>query len=171
MTRELVMTMPSEREIVLARDFDAPRSMVFDAFTRTELVKRWYGAKGWRLVGCELDLRVGGRYRFESHGPAGAVMVQSGTYQKITRPARLVVTELFDDQSYPGESLITHEFTERAGRTTVTTTILFATEQGRGIVLGYPMARGVGESYDRLSELLTIVTVDSSPPTMEGKRT
>jgi uncharacterized protein YndB with AHSA1/START domain len=168
MTRELVMTMPSEREIVLAREFDAPRSMVFDAFTRTELLTRWYGAKGWRLVGCELDFRVGGRYRFESHGPAGAVMVQSGTYQKITRPARLVVTELFDDQSYPGESLIAR--VHRAVGRCVTTTVLFATEQGRDIVLGYPMARGVGESYDRLSELLTTVAVDSSPPTMEGER-
>jgi uncharacterized protein YndB with AHSA1/START domain len=66
MTRELVLTTPSDREIVLAREFDAPRRMVFDAFTRPELIVRWYGATGWRLVGCDVDLHVGGQYRLES---------------------------------------------------------------------------------------------------------
>ncbi len=171
MTRELVLTTPSEREILLAREFDAPRRMVFDAFTRPELLVQWYGATGWHLVSCDVDLQIGGRYRFESHGPRSAIMVQSGTYQEIIPPARLVVTELFDDQSYPGESLITHEFTESDGLTTVTTTIYFATAMGRDIALGYPMAQGVSESYDRLSELLTQRAAVWGPPTMEGERT
>jgi uncharacterized protein YndB with AHSA1/START domain len=171
MTRQVRLTTPLEREIVLAREFDAPRRMVFDAFTRPELLVRWYGATGWRLVGCDVDLRVGGRYRFESHGPHGATMVQQGTYQEITPPARLVLTELFDEQSYPGESLITHEFTEGAGRTTVTSTILFATAAGRDTALGYPMARGVSEGYGRLDEVLTHAAAVWSPPTMEGERT
>ena len=170
MIRQLVLTVPSDREIMLAREFDAPRRMVFDAFTRPELLVRWYGARGWQLVGCDVDLREGGRYRFESHGPDEAVMVQSGTYREITPPARLVVTELFDNQSYPGESVITHEFTEMDRRTTVTSTILYATTQGRDIALGYPMARGVGESYDRLSELLTSGAAGRWPSTMEGER-
>jgi uncharacterized protein YndB with AHSA1/START domain len=168
MTRELVLTTPSDREIVLAREFDAPRRMVFDAFTRPELLVRWYGATGWRLVGCDVDLHVGGQYRLESRGPDGAIMVQSGAYREITPPARLVMTELFDEQSYPGESLITHEFAERAGRTTVTTTVLFATVAGRDIALGYPMARGVGESYDRLNELLKQPGVHNKLSTLEG---
>jgi uncharacterized protein YndB with AHSA1/START domain len=153
-TSQLVLTTPSEREIVLAREFDAPRRLVFEAFTKPELLVRWYGANGWQLVVCEIDLRVGGTWRYISEGPNGATMGQAGTYLEITQPDRLVVTELFDDQSYPGETTITHEFLERDERTTVRTTLCFATPAGRDIVLGYPMARGVGESYARLSALL-----------------
>ena len=157
MTNQLVVTTPSEREIVLAREFDAQRRLVFDAFTKPELLVRWYGADGWQLVVCEIDLRVGGTWRYVSEGPNGASMGQTGTYMEITRPDRLVVTELFDDQSYPGETTITHEFIESHERTTVRTTLCFATEAGRDIVLGYPMARGVGEGYQRLSAILADV--------------
>jgi uncharacterized protein YndB with AHSA1/START domain len=154
MTNQLVLSTPSEREIVLAREFDAPRRLVFEAFTKPELLVRWYGAYGWQLVVCEIDLRVGGTWRYISAGPNGASMGQSGTYVEITRPDRLVANELFDDQSYPGETTITHEFIEHDQRTTVRTTLCFATASGRDIVLGYPMARGVGESYERLSVIL-----------------
>ncbi|WBB70931.1 SRPBCC family protein [Micromonospora sp. WMMD812] len=143
-----------DRELVLSRVFDAPADLVFAAFTRPELLVRWYGARGWRLVGCDVDLRVGGRWRFLSRGPGGDRMVQSGTYRRIEPPHRLVYTELFDDQSYPGETLISHEFTERAGRTTVTSTLRYATPEGRDTVLRYPMVRGVGQSYVRLDDLL-----------------
>ena len=146
---------PSEREIVLTRSFDAPPRLVFAAFTRPDLLVRWYGAKGWRLVSCELDLRVGGAYRFVSAGPGGERMAQSGVYRAVEPDARLVLTEVFDDQSYPGETVITHEFAERAGRTDLTTTLLYATPEGRDRVLRYPMTRGVAESFDRLDQLLT----------------
>jgi uncharacterized protein YndB with AHSA1/START domain len=154
MTEQLVLTTPSDREIVLSRTFDAPRRLVFDAFTRPDLLVRWYGAYGWQLVMCEVDLRVGGSWRYVSEGPDGAVMGQSGTYLEIDPPDRLVVTELFDDQSYPGETTITHEFDEDHERTTVTTTLTFATPAGRDIVLGYPMAHGVAESFERLTSVL-----------------
>jgi uncharacterized protein YndB with AHSA1/START domain len=150
----LTVTTPTDREIVLSREFDAPRRLVFEAWTKPELLMRWYGARGWWLTGCEVDLRVGGRYRFVSAGPGGETMVQSGVYREVVPPERLVHTELFDDQSYPGETLITHDFTERTSRTTVTTTVVYATREGRDTVLRYPMRRGVGESYDRLAELL-----------------
>jgi uncharacterized protein YndB with AHSA1/START domain len=150
----LTVTTPTDREIVLSREFDAPRRLVFEAWTKPELLMRWYGARGWWLTGCEVDLRVGGRYRFVSAGPDGETMVQSGVYREVVPPERLVHTELFDDQSYPGETLITHDFTERTSRTTVTTTVVYATREGRDTVLRYPMRRGVGESYDRLAELL-----------------
>ncbi|MGC4833787.1 SRPBCC family protein [Micromonospora vinacea] len=154
----LVVHAPSDREIVLSRLFDAPVDLVFAAFTQPELLIRWYGARGWRLAECDVDLRVGGRWRFMSLGPAGARMVQAGVYRQIEPPHRLVYTELFDDQSYPGETLVGHEFTELAGRTTVTTTLLYATAEGRDTVLRYPMARGVGQSYLRLAELLHLTT-------------
>jgi uncharacterized protein YndB with AHSA1/START domain len=150
----LVVTTPTDREIVLTRTFAAPGPLVFDAYTRPELLTRWYGARGWNLVGCDLELRLGGRYRFESLGPGGEVMVQAGTVQEVRAPVRLVLTELFEDQSYPGETLITHEFTEHNGQTTVTTTVRYATPEGRDTVLRYPMARGVGEAGDRLDALL-----------------
>jgi uncharacterized protein YndB with AHSA1/START domain len=160
--RPLSVTTPTDREIVLTRTFDAPRRLVFDAWTRPELLMRWFGARGWHLVRCEVDLRVGGAWRFVSRGPGGTEMGQGGTYREVVPFDRLVYTELFDDQSYPGESLVTHVFLERAGRTTVTSTVLFASPQGRDTVLRYPMKRGVGEAYDRLSDLLA-VTLKQSP--------
>jgi uncharacterized protein YndB with AHSA1/START domain len=150
----LTVTTPTDREIVLTRVFDAPRRMVFDALTKPELLKRWFGARGWNLVVCEVDLRVGGTWRFVSRGPDGTDMGHGGVYSVILPPDRLVYTELFDDQSYPGESLITHVLVERNGKTTLTSTLLYATQEGRDIVLSYPMERGVAEGYERLSEML-----------------
>ncbi len=150
----VTVTTPTEREIVLTRTFDAPSQMVFDALTKPELLVRWFGARGWNLVVCEVDLRVGGAWRFVSRGPDGVEMAHGGVYRVIAPPERLTYTEFFDDQSYPGESLISHVLVERAGRTNLTTTVLYATKEGRDIVLRYPMARGVAESYARLDELI-----------------
>jgi uncharacterized protein YndB with AHSA1/START domain/catechol 2,3-dioxygenase-like lactoylglutathione lyase family enzyme len=152
--RALTVATPGDREIVLARVFDAPRSLVFDALTRPDLLRRWYGARGWHLVDCMVDLRVGGRWRFVSHGPGGRTIGQSGHYRLIRRPERLAYTEMFDDQSYPGESIISHVLTEHGGRTTLTSTVRYATPEGRDVALRYPMTRGVNESYDRLTDLL-----------------
>ncbi|MFG1913452.1 SRPBCC family protein [Micromonospora sp. NPDC048898] len=160
----LVVHTPGAREIVLSRLFEAPARLVFAAFTQPELLVRWYGARGWSLVECDVDLRVGGRWRFVSQGPQGARMVQAGMYRYIEPPRRLVCTELFEDQSYPGETLVSHEFTELAGRTTVTTTLRYATAQGRDTVLRYPMTRGVGQSFTRLADLLR------SPTTTRGEQ-
>ncbi|MEU8183013.1 SRPBCC family protein [Micromonospora sp. NPDC049044] len=154
----LVVHTPGDREIVLSRLFDAPARLVFAAFTQPELLVRWYGAHGWRLVECDVDLRVGGRWRFVSQGPQGARMGQAGVYRQIEPPHRLVYTELFDDQSYPGETLVSHQFTELAGRTTVTTTLLYATPAGRDVVLRYPMTRGFGQALTRLADLLRSTT-------------
>ena len=150
----LTISTPTDREIVLTRTFAARRELLFDAYTRADLLTQWYSARGWILVGCEIDLRDGGSYRFTSRGLGGEQMVQSGTVRMVQRPERLELTELFDDQSYPGETVITHEFTEHDGQTTVTTTVRYATPEGRDTVLRYPMARGVAEAGDRLSALL-----------------
>ena len=160
-TRELTVSTPTDREIVLSRDFDAPAPLVFDALTRPELLTRWFGARGWNLVVCEVDLRVGGAWRFVSRGPDDAEMAHGGTYRVIDRPHRLVYTELYVDQSYPGETLIAHELVERDSATALTTTLLYATPEGRDRVLKYPMARGVGESFDRLAAVLADVRMES----------
>ncbi len=150
----LTVTTPSDTEIVLTRDFDAPRHLVYEALVVPEILRRWYGARGWHLVSCEVDLRVGGAWRFVTRGPGDAELAQAGVYREIHPPDRLVYTEMFDDQSYPGETLITHALVERNGRTTLTTTARYATPEGRDTVLRYPMARGVSEAYDRLDDVL-----------------
>jgi uncharacterized protein YndB with AHSA1/START domain len=158
------VSLPSDREIVLARDFEAPRTLVFAAWTRPALLRRWFGARGWHLVTCDIELRVGGGWRFVSEGPGGARMTHGGVYRVVAEPGRLVYTERFEDQSYPGETLIAHDFAEQDGRTTVTSTLQYATPDGRDRVLRYPMRRGVGEGYDRLAALL------ASFPTEEEQR-
>src|SRR3982074_3686276 len=103
-TGTLKVTTPTNREIVLTRVFDAPRHLVFDAFTKPELLKRWFGPRGWSLAACEVDLRVGGGFRFVPRSPDGKDMGMRGVYHELTPPDRSVHTESFDD--YPGESTV-----------------------------------------------------------------
>src|SRR5258708_21119683 len=104
-TGTLQVTTPTEREVVMTRVFDAPRRLVFDALTKPELFKRWFGPRGWSLAVCEIDLQVGGAWRSVLRGPGGKEMRMRGFYQEIVPPTRLVSTESFD--GYPGESLNT----------------------------------------------------------------
>ncbi len=151
----LQVTTPSEREIAMTRVFNAPRTMVFDAWTKPELLKRWLGVRGgWTFAVCEVDLRVGGTYRFVWRGPSGAEMGMGGVYREIVRPERLVATEKFDDPWYEGEALDTTVLVEQGGKTTLTTTVLYASREVRDAVLKSPMETGVAESYDKLAELL-----------------
>lgn len=151
----LQVAAPGDREIVLSRTFDAPATLVFDALTTPRLLTRWYGARGWRLVACTVDLRVGGRWRFVSRGPDDAELAQSGVYSVIERPGQLAYTEVFDDQSYSGETLVAHDLTELAGTTRLISTLQYPSPEAREAVLRYPMTRGVGQSYDRLDAVLT----------------
>ena len=151
-TGTLQVTTPSDREIVLTRVFDAPRHMVFDAFSKPELLKRWFGPRGWSLVVCEVDLRVGGGFRFVLRGPDGKEMGMRGVYREIVPPERSVHMESFDD--YPGESQVTAVFVEDKGKTTLTATILYPSREVRDIVIKSGMEHGAAESYDKLAELL-----------------
>src|SRR2546425_9367123 len=100
-TGKLKVTAQSEREIVMTRVFDAPRRLVFDALTKPELLKRWLGVhNGWSLVVCEIDLKVGGTYRYVWRGPDGTDMGMRGIYREIVLSERLVVTESFDQSWY-----------------------------------------------------------------------
>jgi uncharacterized protein YndB with AHSA1/START domain len=151
-TGNLKVTTPSDREIVLLRLFNAPRSLVFDALTKPELLERWFGPHGWSLVVCEVDLRVGGRWRFVVRGPDGADMGMRGVYREIAPPERLVYTESYDD--FPGESLVTTVLAEEHGRTTLTGTVLYPSREIRDAVINSGMEHGAAETYDRLAELL-----------------
>lgn len=140
-----------DTELILTRRFAAPRDRVYAALTTPELVMRWHGARGWNLSVCEIDLRVGGEYRFVSRGPGAAEMTQTGRYLELDPPGRLVFTETFEDQSYPGETTITTTLTQA---TLMTTVVRYATPRGLQTALAYPMERGVGESYAVLDQLL-----------------
>jgi uncharacterized protein YndB with AHSA1/START domain len=151
-TGTLKVTTPTDREIVLTRVFDAPRRLVFDAFSKPELLKRWFGPRGWSMTVCEIDLRVGGAFRFVLRSPDGKDMGMRGVYREIVPPERSVHMESFDD--YPGESQVTAVFTEDRGKTTLTATVLYASREVRDAVIKSGMEHGAAESYDKLAELL-----------------
>jgi uncharacterized protein YndB with AHSA1/START domain len=145
-----------DREIVMTRVFHAPRTRVFDAFTRPELVKRWLlGPEGWSMPVCEIDLRVGGSYRYVwRRVKDGTEMGMGGVFREIVPPERIVSTEKFDEAWYPGEAVGTVVLTEQDGKTTLTQTILYQSREAREAVLKSPMESGVAAGYDRLAELL-----------------
>ncbi len=148
-------TTPSDREIVLTRLFDAPRGLVFDAMTKPDHVRRWWGILDdeHSVPVCEIDLRPGGAWRFVGRGPKGDFPAFYGTYREIAPPERLVYTEFFEP--FPDEgSLITTVFTEEHGKTRMTVTCLYSSKDVRDMVLGTGMSKGAGLSYDRLEELV-----------------
>jgi len=156
--RPLQITTPSDREIAMSRVFEAPRRLVYDAFTKPELIKRWLGVRaGWTMPVCEVDLKVGGKYRYVWRGPKGNDMGMGGVFREIVAPERIVATEKFDDSWYPGEAVDTTVFVEKGGRTTVTMTVRYESKEARDGVLAGPMATGVAESYDQLAEYLASV--------------
>ena len=162
-TRTLQVTTPSATEIVMTRTFDAPRRLVFDAFTKPELIRRWIGRQGDEMTVCDVDLRVGGAYHYAWHlrsdepgrrdeAGMGGTFREIGRFREIDPPERVVCTESFDD--YPGETLISTTFVERDGRTTMTATCVYQSREVRDAVLASDVESGAGESYDRLAELL-----------------
>jgi uncharacterized protein YndB with AHSA1/START domain len=159
---KLQVSTPSDRELAMTRVFDAPRSMVFDAWTQPELLRRWLGVFGsWTFAVCEVDLRVGGKYRFVWRGKDGNEMGMGGVYREIVRPERIVCTEKFDDPWYEGDAIDTTTFVERAGKTTMTTTVLYGSKEIRDAVLKSPMESGVAKSYDKLAEVLAAIPARS----------
>jgi uncharacterized protein YndB with AHSA1/START domain len=152
---KLQITTPSDRELAMIRSFDAPRGLVWDAWTKPELLKQWLGVRGgWTFAVCEVDLKVGGKYRYVWRGPSGAEMGMGGVFREVAKPERLVATEKFDESWYEGDAMDTTTFVERGGKTTVTTTVRYASKAVRDAVLKSPMESGVAESYNKLDEVL-----------------
>ena len=155
-TGKLTVEARGDREIVMTRIVAAPRRLVFEAFTKPELLKRWLlGPEGWSMPVCEVDLRVGGRYRYVWRQEAsGAEMGMGGVFHEIVAPERLVSTEEFDQPWYPGKGLGTVVLTDENGRTKVTQTIRYDSREARDGVLKSPMESGVEASYARLEKML-----------------
>jgi uncharacterized protein YndB with AHSA1/START domain len=144
-------TTPTERDLVLMRVFNAPRDRVFDALTKPYLVMQWYKPMGKPLAACEIDLKVGGGWRFLMQLPDGKKMEIRGVYREVKRPERLVNTETYDNS--PLELLITTVLAEHAGKTTLTATIRHPSQTARDE--NYPgIVRGSEEIYNNLAELL-----------------
>jgi uncharacterized protein YndB with AHSA1/START domain len=159
---KLEITTPSDREIAFTRSFDAPRNLVFDAWTKPELLKRWlYGPNGWSLAICEVDLRVGGRYRYEWHHTNGNEMGMGGIYKEVMPPARIVNTQLFDQDWTGGEAVGTLVLTEKDGKTTTVNTVLYASKQARDGALSTPMAEGMEMGYARMDDMLAASAKES----------
>jgi uncharacterized protein YndB with AHSA1/START domain len=144
-----------DRDIVMSREFDAPKELVYEALTTPALIKRWLGVmEGWSMAACEVDLRVGGGYRYQWRGPGGVEMGMRGVYREIVPNQRIVSSEAFDESWYPGDAVGTAELTETDGRTTLTTTIRYSSREARDAVLKSPMERGVAKGYDQLDTVL-----------------
>jgi len=149
----LAVTLPSDREIVMTRVFDAPRSLVFEAHTRPEHLMRWWGPRGYTLEIDQMDLRPGGAYRFVHHAPDGAEYGFRGEYREIVPPERIVWT--FEFEGAPGHvSLQTLTLEEIDGRTKLTSVAVYDSVEDRDAMLKSGMERGASESMDRLEELL-----------------
>lgn len=158
---DLKITTPAEREIAMTRVFDAPRTLVFDAFTKPALIRRWLlGPDGWTMIVCEVDLRVGGAYRYVwRKEKTGTEMGMGGVFREIAAPARIVSTEKFDQAWYQGEAVGTTVFVEHGGKTTMTQTMVYESRDVRDAVIKSGMESGVKASYDRLAEILATMPV------------
>jgi uncharacterized protein YndB with AHSA1/START domain len=149
--RTLQLSTPSDLEIVIIRDFDAPQQLVWDAHTKCSLLKKWlFGPDGWSLDVCQMDLRVGGKYRWVWRHASKKEMGLSGVFREIVEPARLVCTEKFDDPWYPGEALNSYTFEEAGGKTTMTLLLRYESREARDMALKSGMDTGMEMGYARL---------------------
>ena len=155
------VSLPSDREVEVTRSFRAPRALVYRAYTEPDLVSRWLlGPPGWSMPVCEMDVRVGGRYRWRWRSDDnGSEFGFSGTFREVQPPSRLVHTEAYDPGSvgggYPGQdAIVTVTFTEDAGVTTVKSSIDFGSKEARDAAIATGMTDGMEQSYQLLDRLL-----------------
>jgi uncharacterized protein YndB with AHSA1/START domain len=153
--KTLEITTPSDLEIAMTREFDAPRHLVFDAMTKPEYLRRWLGCIETPMSECEVDLRVGGAYRFVFRSHNGSEHTLQGTYTEIVRPERVVFMErIIMPEFTSDEYRVTTTFVEHGGRTTLTTTIRHNSKEARDGQLNAGIEKGVAPAYDRLAEIV-----------------
>jgi uncharacterized protein YndB with AHSA1/START domain len=158
-TAAVQVTTPTDREVEMTRVFDAPRGMVFDALAKPDLLQRWLlGPPGWTMPVCEIDLRVGGQYRYGWQNADGQKMGMGGTFTEIVRPSRIVATERYEDYWTGGETIVTMELAETRGTTTLRTTVRYASREARDAAIKMGATKGLEASYHRLDELLKETT-------------
>lgn len=146
-----------DRAILITRTFNAPRELVFDAMSKAEMVSQWlHGPPGWTMSTCEMDLHVGGRYRWAWTNADGREMGMGGTVLKVDPPSLLKTTERFDDAWYEGEATNTITLTKENGITLMSLVVEYESTKARDGVLAGPMASGMDASYAHLDALLEV---------------
>jgi uncharacterized protein YndB with AHSA1/START domain len=154
MPKPLTITTPGDRDIVVVRQFDAPRDLVFLCYSRPELLRRWYGMPDWTTFVCDIDFRVGGKYRIGQRSPDGYELASQGVYTVIVEPERIDQTEYYDDDWTKGGSVNSLIFTEKDGRTTTTLTVTYSSPEARAAAVATPMADGMEIGFKRLDAVL-----------------
>jgi uncharacterized protein YndB with AHSA1/START domain len=146
----------SDRELVVTRTFNAPARIIFDAWTKPELLKRWWAPRslGVSLFSCEADVRVGGSYRYVFGHDPKQPMAFSGTYREVTPTSRLVWTQVFEQMRSAGEAIVTATFEEHGGKTRLTVHQLYASKESLDGAVASGMERGMRETYEQLEELV-----------------
>lgn len=154
------VTLSSDREITMTRLFDAPRALVFEAMSQPEHIVRWWGrlGEGYSVPVCEVDLRVGGTWRYVTAFPKGQCAFY-GVYKEIAPPDRIVFTEIFEPYPDSG-SLVTVTLTEEGAQTRLTLVAEYPSRDVRDTVIASGMERGAAISYDRLEEVAAELAVN-----------
>lgn len=165
-TGSAVITTPNDTDIVITREFNAPRQLVWEAFTKAEHVRNWWGLRSSENHITEIDLRPGGTWRFGQRDADGREVIFGGEYREIDAPARVVYTERW--LNMPAElgggpegsenSVLTATFDEHDGRTTVTTVCTYPSKEVRDMVVESSMEKGAQESYDRIDDILAALS-------------
>jgi uncharacterized protein YndB with AHSA1/START domain len=160
MPKPLEVTLPSDREVRVVRTFNAPRQLVWDAHTKPELITKWMlGPPGWTMPVCEMDVRVGGAYRWRWKSQEdGKEFGFFGTFKEVNAPAKIVHEEHFDPGDVGGPmsgepAIITSQFNESTGMTTLTMTMLFASKAARDGAVSTGMTDGMEMGYERLDDM------------------
>ena len=149
------VTLPEDHQILITREFNAPARLVWQAYTNPELVKRWWSGERGTVTSAEIDLRVGGGWRYVMVANGGFEVAFRGEYHEITEPERLVNTEIFEGIPDPDEhaSTVTHTFTEKDGRTVLEMLCAYRDRADRDMVLQSGMEDGMQESMDALEQV------------------
>lgn len=150
------MELQGDREIVVSRMFNGPPNIVFDAYTKPELVRRWWAPKslGVSMISCDADVRVGGKYRYVIGHRTGEPLAFSGAYVEVTPHSRLVYTQVFEPMAGAGEAVVTVTFEERDGKTQLVSTESYPSKEVRDAVIESGMEKGMRETMDQLDELV-----------------
>jgi uncharacterized protein YndB with AHSA1/START domain len=149
------VTLPEDRQILITREFDAPRHLVYEAFTTPELVKRWWSGQRGAVTLAEIDLRVGGKWRYVMEADGGLEVAFHGEYREIVPNERIVSTEAYEGipDADANAALNTLTLEERDGRTTMTILVEHPTQEGRDMHINSGMEGGMQEAMDALEEV------------------
>jgi uncharacterized protein YndB with AHSA1/START domain len=149
------VTLPTDTQILITREFDAPKHLVYKAWTTPELIKRWWSGDRGTVTSAEVDLRIGGRWRYVMKADAGFEVAFHGEYREIVPNERIVATEVFEGMPGGEEAAIvnTNTFTERNGRTTLTILAQHPSREIRDMVINSGMEAGMQEQMDRLEQV------------------